>query len=87
MAIEELERAKAAISISDFSEVVVLAAALRARLSALGVSLETIGFGPDAMPGEAETWKEIEEDFARHESGEKGFTLPEMRALSNPRSS
>ena len=84
MATEELEAAKKAISISDLKEVVELAAALRARLASLGGSLETVGFGPDAMPGRADTWNEIEADFARHEAGEKGFTLDEMRSFARP---
>lgn len=82
MATAELEKAKKAISISDLKEVVELAAALRARLAALGASLETIGFGPDAMPDSANTWGEIEADFARHEAGEKGFTLSEMHGFA-----
>lgn len=86
MATIELEKAKQAISISDLKEVVELAAALRARLEVLGASLETIGFGPDPMPGRADTWEEIEADFARHEAGEKGFTLPEMRDSARPKS-
>jgi hypothetical protein len=85
MATAELEKAKKAISISDLKEVVELAAALRARLVALGASIETIGFGPDPMPGRADTWEEIEADFARHEAGEKGFTLAEMRDFSHPK--
>ena len=85
MATAELEKAKKAISISDLKEVVELAAALRARLEALGASLETIGFGPDPMPGRADTWEEIEADFARHEAGEKGFTLAEMRHFVRPK--
>ena len=84
MAPAELEKAKKAISISDLKEVVELAAALRARLAALGASLETIGFGPDPMPGRADTWEEIESDFAHHEAGEKGFTLPELRGFARP---
>ncbi len=82
MATMELEKAKAAISVSDLKEVVELAAALRARLQALGATLDTSGFGPDPMPGEADTWEEIEADFTRHEGGEKGFTLAEMRSFS-----
>jgi hypothetical protein len=85
MATAELEKAKKAISISDLKEVVELAAALRARLAALGASLETIGFGPDPMPGRADTWEEIEADFGRHEGGEKGFTLAEMRSFTRPK--
>ena len=85
MATVELEKAKKAISISDLKEVVELAAALRARLAALGASLETIGFGPDPMPGRADTWEEIEADFARHEGGEKGFTLAQMRGFARPK--
>jgi hypothetical protein len=85
MATAELEKAKKAISISDLKEVVELAAALRARLEALGASLETIGFGPDPMPGRTDTWGEIEADFARHEAGEKGFTLTEMRGFARPK--
>lgn len=85
MATAELEEAKKAISISDLKEVVELAAALRARLEVLGASLETIGFGPDPMPGHADTWEEIEADFARHETGEKGFTLAEMRNSARPK--
>ena len=84
MATTELEEAKKAISISNLKEVVELAAALRARLKALGASLETIGFGPDPMPGGADTWEAIEADFTRHEAGEKGFTLPEMRGFARP---
>ena len=84
MATAELEKAKKAISISDLKEVVELAAALRARLAVLGASLETIGFGPDPVPGGADSWEEIEADFARHEAGEKGFTLPEMRGFARP---
>ena len=84
MATGELERAKDAISVSDLKEVVELAAALRARLEVLGVTLDTIGFGPDPMPDPADTWEEIESDFARHEAGEKGHTLAEMRALARP---
>jgi hypothetical protein len=87
MAITELEKAKKAISISNLKEVVELAAALRSRLEALGASLETIGFGPDPMPGRADTWGEIEADLARHEAGEKGFTLAEMRGFARPKSS
>jgi len=86
MATAELEKAKRAISISDLKEVVELAAALRARLAVLGASLETIGFGPDPMPGSADTWEEIEADFERHEGGEKGFTLAQMRGLARPKS-
>jgi hypothetical protein len=85
MATAELEKAKKAISISDLKEVVELAAALRARPEALGASLETIGFGPAPMPGGADTWDEIEADFARHEAGEKGITLAEMRGLARPK--
>jgi hypothetical protein len=85
MATAELEKAKEAISVSDLKEVVELAAALRARLTALGASLETIGFGPDPMPGHADTWEEIEADFARHEGGEKGFTLAQMRSFARPK--
>jgi hypothetical protein len=85
MATAELEKAKKAISISDLKEVVELAAALRARLAALGASLETIGFGPDPMPDRADTWEEIEADFARHEAGEKGFTLADMRNFARPK--
>ena len=85
MATAELEEAKKAILNSDLKEVVELAAALRARLEALGASLETIGFGPDSMPGRADTWEEIEADFARHEAGEKGFTLAEMRHFARPK--
>jgi hypothetical protein len=85
MATAELEKAKEAISISNLKELVELAAALRARLSALGASLEIIGFGPDPMPGQADTWEEIEADFGRHEAGEKGFTLAEMRGFARPK--
>ena len=85
MATAELEKAKLAISISDLKEVAELAAALRARLAVLGASLETICFGPDPMPGRADTWEEIEADFVRHESGEKGFTLAEMRNFARPK--
>ena len=85
MATAEMEEAKKAISNSDLKEVVELAAALRARLEALGASLEMIGFGPNAMPGGADTWEEIEADFARHEAGEKGFTLAEMRQSARPK--
>jgi hypothetical protein len=85
MATVELERAKQAISISNLKEVVELAAALRARLEALGASLETIGLGPDPLPGGADSWEAIEADFAQHEAGEKGFTLPEMRGFARPK--
>jgi hypothetical protein len=84
MATGELERAKDAISVSDLKEIVELAAALRARLVALGASLDTIGFGPGPMPGGADTWEQIEADFSRHEAGEMGFTLPEMRGFARP---
>ena len=84
MATAELEKAKKAISISDLKEIAELAAAIRARLAVLGASIETIGFGPDPMPGSADTWDEIEADFARHEGGEKGFTLSEMRGFARP---
>lgn len=85
MATAELENAKKAISISTLKEVAELAAALRSRLEALGASLETIGFGPEPMPGQADTWEEIEADLARHEAGEKGFTLSEMRGFTRPK--
>jgi hypothetical protein len=86
MATAELEKAKEAISLSNLKEVVELASALRARLQALGASLETIGFGPDPMPGQAESWQEIEADFARHAAGEKGFNLAQMRSFARPKS-
>jgi hypothetical protein len=37
------------------------------------------------MPGRADTWEEIEADFTRHEAGEKGFTLAEMRSFARPK--
>ena len=85
MTTAKLEKAKKAIAISDLKEIVELAAALRARLAVLGASLETIGFGPDPMLGRADTWEEIEADFARHEAGEKGFTLAKMRNFARPK--
>jgi alkanesulfonate monooxygenase SsuD/methylene tetrahydromethanopterin reductase-like flavin-dependent oxidoreductase (luciferase family) len=87
MPTEELQKAKEAISLSSLSEIAELAAALRARLQALGANLQTIGFGPEPMPGQADTWEEIEADFARHDAGEKGFTLEEMRRLARPKTS
>jgi hypothetical protein len=85
MATLELEKVKKAISISDLKDLVELAAALRARLQAIGASLETIGFGPDPIPGNVDSWEEIEADFARNEAGEKGFTLAEMRSFARPK--
>jgi hypothetical protein len=38
------------------------------------------------MPGRADTWEKIEADLARHEGGEKGFTLGEMRSFARPKS-
>jgi hypothetical protein len=81
MAPGEFEEVIKAISVSNLKEIVELTAALRIRLEALGAGSETISVGLERMLRRPDTWEEIEADFARHEAGERGFTLAEMRSF------
>jgi hypothetical protein len=86
MATRELEKTKAAIAGSNLTELLELAAVLKARLEALGVPREEyseVVFGPAPQSGAPETWAQIDRELAAHDAGEKGFSLEEMRRLAS----
>lgn len=84
MATLEFEKTKAAIVSFTLGEALELAAVLKAHLESLGAKPEDFGealFGPAPMPGEPETWAQIDRDLAAFDTDGKGCSVAELRKL------